>query len=144
MKEESFFRLYYYIQDVEAVHPLTASLPIEAEFLYRNELMEKQQKETVLIQKMKFSLRRESGRMTQKASKIQAYPNYLDNAEMYIDFASIEDKEIIDTILKNAFHPMFSFLPNDQQLTQQIAENHILVLRLDGKIAGLPPSSLSG
>lgn len=137
MKERSFFRFYYYIQDAEAVRSLTVTSPIETELLFRDKLTEKQQREATLIRQLGFSLGRQSSRMSQSADKVQIYPYHLNDPDMQISFAGTEDKDIVCRMLRDTFHPMFSFLPDEKQLMHQIAKNNILTLRSHGKIIGL-------
>lgn len=137
VKEETFFRLYYYIQDEETVRPLTASAPIETELLFRGELTEKQKKEAALIQQLGFSLGRKSGRMVQKASEVSMQEGHLNNLNIRIDFATIEEEEIIYHMLWSTFLPLFSFLPDKEILKRQIEKKNILTLHLSGEMIGL-------
>ena len=143
-QEPTFYRVYYYVQNPEAIEPLQLPLSAVIEFTYKDAATERGGENAIaVITKMGFKLGRQSGRMVLQAARI---PRFFENtaADVLVEYAKHEDKQKIWELLHNAFIPIYAFLPQEEELDQLILDKSILALRYQGDLAGIWHTEIVG
>lgn len=136
-KEECFYRLYFYIKNVDNLQPLNLGVPLVIEYPYKNILSNKQQVEIGIIQKLGFSLGRESRRMSINAKNIEVSESLFINEKFEINFAQKENIDVVAAILYSSFSPLFSYLPTEAMLNKLLEQKKILAMHINGEIVGI-------
>lgn len=134
-KEEGFYRLYYWINDIENVKKIKNNLPVVIEFPYSKELSQKNEIELGLISKLGFVLGRESSQMVMKKEEVIWKDELLDG-KIRFDYPKIDDYKRIKELLFMSFNALFAFLPTDEQLKTLINNHNIIVAYYDEEIVG--------
>lgn len=135
-KEEGFYRLYYWISDIESVNEIKNNIPVVIEFPYSKELSQKNKIELELISKLGFELGRESSQMVMKKEEVIWKDELLDD-KVRFDYPNIDDFKRIKELLFVSFNTLFAFLPTDEQLKSLINNHNIIVAYFDEEIVGV-------
>ena len=136
-KEECFYRLYFCIKNIDNLQPLQLGLPLVIEYPYKGVFSERQHVEIEIIQKLGFSLGRESRRMSAKSQNIKVSESLYINEKFMIDFAIKDNIDVVADILHHTFSPLYSYLPTKAMLNELLDQKKILVITINGEIAGI-------
>lgn len=122
-KESSFYRGYYYLSlEQEPPRPVLDQ-PAVIEYVFQNGLSPRQQEEIRRIEQMGFVLGRESGRMTLSAAQAAR-----EGAADRVRCAAAGEEECIGQLFAATFNPLYSYLPDREELAGAIAEKRVYVV----------------
>ena len=130
-----FYRCYYFLSPdtipshVEFEKETVIELPFQENLTYS----QKQQIEQIIS--MGFNLGRSSGMMGLSSDEVRFicsdYP--FDN----ISFAEKKDCDEVMRLLTSCFNPLYAFLPDEEELLNNIAEQRVWILKEKGVIAAV-------
>lgn len=132
--EPGFYRCYYYCNAEASLKPYDLNdRDMVIEFPYNNEMNERQLKQVERIKELGFSLGRKSGEMILSPENIKELPLKTDE----VGYAEESDGDQILYLLNDAFDPLYAYLPEKEQMLRMIDEKKVLVVRREGKVAGV-------
>ncbi|MGI5976084.1 MAG: GNAT family N-acetyltransferase [Candidatus Limivicinus sp.] len=132
--ESGFYRCYYYLTPDIPSEVLKLDRPGVIEFVFQNSLSEKQREQIEILEKMGFVLGRESARIS--APIPEKLPDRESTGEAEVSPALSGDLAECRNLFYSSFDPLYSYLPDDEELAEAIAGKKVLTVRADDKIAG--------
>lgn len=121
-KEPGFFRVYYYLSLFSEYDKLSLELPAVVEFVFNHELSDKQMSEIHQLEKLGFTLGRESGRMALDPDSLSLTQTHSEAAA-----AKPEDADAILRLLTENFNPLYAYIPTKKELLEAIHNGNVLV-----------------
>jgi len=114
--EAGFYRCTYYISAERPVKKIQLDKPCVIEYIFKNEISEKNQAELACLEKMGFVLDRKSARMVLSASDAVCRAP----GSAVVEFARQGDEAAILALFRAAFDPLYAYFPDEEELTQAI------------------------
>lgn len=136
-REEGFFRLFYYIGNVEIRERIPLSAPMIVEFVYQEEMQPKKQEEAAFLKKLGFRLGRHSCRLELKGEAVVCEDTDSAMKASAVAYAEETETDRINTLLRETFNPMYAYIPSLEELRKMIMDREILVVRQEGAVAGV-------
>lgn len=131
-REPAFFRCYYYLSPDMPARRLSLPAPAVAELVFNREPTAAQAEQTGCLQRMGFSLGRESGRMhIENAAGAAAW-----SAEG-VEYAAEEDLDQIREMIGGAFNLLYSYIDGPEEMLANIRAGNVFVIRENGGIAAV-------
>ena len=129
---DSFYRCYYFLNVDEKYDYINFDKDVVIEFPFNNELRDRQLKQIDKLYELGFILGRQSSEMFLKKEDINKI-----NINCNVEYADIDDIDQISNILINNFNPLYSFLPNKEELINSIKINNVYVVKEFDKVVGI-------
>lgn len=142
---EGFYRFCYCVTDIHEYAPVRTGMPAVIEYVYMNEMNEKQQAETEYLNKIGFSLKRHGLRMVLDHLSDFKFRD-VEYEKMGITIRYAEEKDIpeIRNILLVNFDPKYSYIPTVKELPGIIGEKRILIALYKDEVIGVNHFEIAG
>ena len=122
-KEEGFYRFYYFLDPDGAPAPLKSDLPVVAELACGEELNESQKEQIRILEKMGFTLGRESIRMSLPAEKCVL-------REPSREVLRLSKNRTMECrkLFERCFDPLYAYLPNEEEWQKAVETGSVFVI----------------
>lgn len=132
--EKDFYRFYYYLAPEKNPPSIELDKPAVIELPFQDHFKLTQIQQVNLIHQMGFELGRESAAMVLSVESVQNIMHAESTSR--VSFARKSDCVSVSNLLRKAFNPLYSFLPSDEELLQDINEGKVWVINDSGYLAG--------
>nr|WP_302141647.1 GNAT family N-acetyltransferase [uncultured Schaedlerella sp.] len=132
--EQSFYRMYYFINDIDCIEFLKLDYPIVVELPFNKIFSIKYKLQNDILRRMGFYLARKSARMLAYTTDIKTSKNI---KNFFIRCARENELEIILYFLYKTFDRMFSFLPTKKQLSELIQKKYVWICYNGKELVGI-------
>ena len=129
---DTFYRCYYYLDTDVKYDVVMFDKDVVIEFPFNVELKDRQIKQIDKLYELGFVLGRQSSQMLLKKEDICNIDTDVD-----VEFAGIDDIDRIMELLYDSFNPLYSFLPDKEELANSINLNNIYIVKDFNDIVGV-------
>lgn len=138
--ESDFFRCYYFLPAEVIPSPVILDKKAVIELPYQEQLTPAQKQQVAQISGMGFQLGRRSGMMLLPAENV--IPLLQNIPEETVLFASQEDTGKVLSLLYDCFNPLYSYIPDEEEMFRNISENRVWIIRNEDQLAAVLNSRL--